>query len=100
MRDQYLSCQLEGEGLVIRIGIETLAFAAEDREPFNIFDEDINEFVQKIKVINDLGWAKDICQALTDEEEDGSSPLTNLLDAAFQTAVDQGSINVWDPDYE
>ena len=100
MKDQPLSCKLEGDELVIRIGIDTLAWAAqsEGREPFWTYDWEKADFVQRWKVIDNLEWAKDVVREITREEEDGSSPLTNLLDKASEDALDQGSIAVWGPE--
>ena len=101
MKDQPLSCKLEGDELVIRIGIDTLAWAAqsERRETaFWEYDYTVGDLVQRWKIIDNLEWAKDVIRELNREEEDGSSPLTNLLDKASENAVDQGSIAVWGPE--
>ena len=52
MKDQPLSCKLEGDELVIRIGIDTLAFATDlrspvvEENPIHIeFDEEEQELV-------------------------------------------------------
>lgn len=100
--DQPLSAKIEGDEIVIRIGIGTLAWAAEfeGREPFWDFDLGLNKFVQRYKIIDDLGWAQDVCREINREEEDGSSPLTNLLDKASEDALDQGSLSVWSPELD
>ncbi len=54
--------------------------------------------VQQWKIINNLEWAKDVVREINREEEDGSSPLTNLLDKASENALDQGSLAVWSPE--
>jgi hypothetical protein len=100
VKDTPLSCQVVDDELVIRIGIDVLAFAAQSRQPFNIWDDEAIKWIQKIEVVDNLEWAKDIRNELSREEEDGSSPLTNLFESAFEKAVDQGSIAVWGPDYE
>jgi len=99
---QPLSAKIEGDELVIRIGIGTLAWAAEfeGREPFWDFNEERNKFVQLWKITDDLGWAEDVCREINREEEDGSSPLTNLLDKASEEALDQGSLSVWSPELD
>ena len=101
MKDQSLSCKLEGDELVIRVGIDTLAGAAQSERrgtAFWEYDETVGDFVQRWKVIDNLEWAKDVIREITREEEDGSSPLTNLLDKASENALDQGSIAVWGPE--
>lgn len=96
--DKYLTYEVVDDELVVRIGIDTLAFAADHSDLFNPFDEDKNDFVQRWKVIDNLEWAKDVVREINREEEDGSSPLTNLLDKASENALDQGSIAVWGPE--
>lgn len=100
MKDTPLSCRIEGDELVIRIGIDVLADACEQREPFWVYDEDLGDMVQAWKVVDNLGWARDVSNELNREKEDGSSPLTNLLDAAFVSALDDGSLSVWGPELE
>jgi hypothetical protein len=94
MKDAPLSCEIENGELVIRIGIDVLSLATEDREPFTIYDEKIGGFRKAWIVTDPLEFARDVRIAITDEEEDGSSPLTNLLDLACANALDQGSLGV------
>jgi hypothetical protein len=89
-----LSVEVEDGHLVIRIGIETLAWAAEHSHDFNPFDDNENDFVQLWRVCDALEFAKDVRRALTDEAEDGSSPLTRLLDKMFMEAVGDGSLGI------
>jgi hypothetical protein len=99
--DQPLRCTVEGEELVIRIGINTLAWAEQSERrdtPFWTYDEEKYEYVPRWKIINDLEWAKDVVREINREEEDGSSLLTNLLDKASDNALDQGSLAVWGPE--
>jgi len=94
--DQYLSCKVEGDELVIRIGIDTLAFATDNSDLFDPFDIDRNIFVQKWKVIDSRGWAQDIVHEINDEDEVGGSPLIYFLDKMSEAALDQGSTSIWD----
>jgi hypothetical protein len=98
--DQPLSCKIENDELVVRIGIDTLAEAAEyeGREPFWRYDEDFGNIVQDWKIVDNLGWAQDIVLELNKEKEDGSTPLTDLLDKMSENALDQGSLSVWSPE--
>ena len=98
--DQTLSVKVEGDELVIRIGIDTLSEAAEfeGREPFWQYDEIVGDFVQHWKIIDNKGWAEDVVHALKDESEDGSTFVTDLLDKACEEALDQGSLSVWSPE--
>ena len=63
-KKQNLVVRVENGQLVIRIGVETLAFAADNSDLFNPFNEDKNDWVRKFKVINDLEWADDIAREL------------------------------------
>ena len=98
-RGQPLSVKVENDQLVIRIGIDTLAEAAEfeGREPFWQYDEIAGDFVQYWKIIDNKGWAEDVVHALKEESEDGSTFVTDLLDKACEEALDQGSLSVWNP---
>lgn len=101
MKTQPLSCKVEGDELVIRIGIDTLAWAAQSERrdtPFWVYEWEKAEYVPRWKIISNLEWAKDVAREINREEEDGSSPLTNLLDKASENALDQGSIAVWGPE--
>lgn len=89
-----LSCKIDDGELVIRIGINVLTFASNHRDPF-LVDDEITGFPRQAWIVTDvLEFAKDVCRELNREEEDGSSPLTNLLDLAFTNALDQGSLGV------
>ena len=39
-------------------------------------------------------FAKDVCNALNHEREDGTTPVHELFDSAFEKAVEDGSIGV------
>jgi len=49
---------------------------------------------QNFKVTKIKGFARDVVNALNDEAEDGSCPVSRMLDAAIEHALDQGSENV------
>lgn len=83
-----LTIGVEGDQLVIRIGVDTLAFCFEIGEENQPFDEKANDFRRAYKVIDRHKFAKGVADGLQDEEEDGSTPLTNILDAAFIKAVE------------
>lgn len=90
--DRPLTCKIESGQLVIRVGFDVLEFAATEPDygPFR-------EWKVQPKVIDKKAWAKDICDELLKEEEDGSSPLSNLLDEVILKAGENGSIGL---DYE
>jgi len=85
---QPLTIEVERNELVVRIGVDTLAFAFETGEENQPFDEKANNFRRSWKVINPHKFAKGVANALCIEEEDGSTPLTKLLDGAYIHAVE------------
>lgn len=94
MKDTPLSVKIVDGDLVIRIGVDTLAFCFDRHEENNQWDEGKEDFIQKLKIIDPDGFAKDVLIEMGREEENGSTPLTDFLDAMSQAAVEQGSIYV------
>jgi hypothetical protein len=96
MRDQPLQCRVEGDELVIRIGLDCLKMAAEYCPRFYNYEVHKGSVgpYETVEDINEL--ASDIRCALTHEEEDGSSPLTELFDDAILAAAENGSIGFED----
>ena len=83
-----LTIGVEGDQLVIRIGVDTLAFCFEIGEDNQPFDEKANDYRREWKVIDKHKFAQGVADGLRDEEEDGSTPVTRILDAAFIKAVE------------
>jgi hypothetical protein len=77
---QPLTIGVDGDELVIRIGVDTLVFAFETGEENMIFDKKANDFRRSWKVVDKYKFAKGVGNALCNEEEDGSTPLTKILD--------------------
>ena len=75
--------------LVIRIGIQTLAEAAEANTEGLIVGCD-----NSCHINDPFTWAKDVKSEMMSEREDGSSLLTDLLDSAMSKAVENGSAAV------
>jgi len=94
MIDAPLECKIENEELVIKIGIGTMVFAVQKVEPFTAYDEKIGDFRVFFHITDMLEFAKGIQRELLREEEDGSSPLTNLLDLASASAAEQGDAGI------
>lgn len=92
--DQPLSCKLEGEELVIRIGIDTLSYAFNESDYNNPWNEESSDFERMSQVENSLQFAKDVVHELNDEGEDGSTLLTSLIDKACEEACEQGSLGL------
>lgn len=89
--DQPLNIDVEKQQLVIRIGVDTLAFAFENGDIANPFIDALNDFTRAYKVTNSKQFAHDVVDELTKEEEDGSNLITRLLDRVCLDAVENGS---------
>lgn len=85
-----LKIGVEKGELVIRIGIDTLAWCFEIGEGNQSFDDEANDFRREFKVTDVKKFAEGVANALCDEEEDGSTPITRILDSAFIRAVEDG----------
>ena len=92
MRDQPLEATVVGGQLVMRIGISTLAHAAEHCPKFYDYKRHVGplECGPYATVDNENELANDVCRAMTHEREDGSSPMADFLDAAIVEAAEQG----------
>lgn len=93
MKKQPLKCSVEGDELVVRIGLDTLSFAAGH---LSAVDSDN----PKIIVSNAEKFAHDVANEMHREREDGSSPLTDLIDNACLEAFDQGSLGISEECFE
>ena len=91
-----LSVSVEDGQLVIRIGVDTNAWAFEHSNENNPFDDEKNDSVQTSRVTDSVGFARDTKRAMLDEGEHGSSPLTDFLDGMFTAAINDGSMAVED----
>lgn len=90
-KEQPLKCGIEGQQLVIRIGLATLQHAAEHCPKF--YDDGTSPGEPPYeKVVNAEELGRDVVSAMTHEQEDGSSPLSKLFDQAFVRARDDGSL--------
>lgn len=91
-----LTVAMERGALVIRIGADTLAHALKYAEWAVTFDEAKDDYVQPYKVVDAKELAKDVGHEMLREREDGSSPLSDFLDAMTKAAIEDGSISVED----
>lgn len=87
---QQLSVKIEDGQLKISIGIALLAFAVQgqDQWPEEFYVSDIREF------------AKSMARQLQREEEDGTTPVHRMLDAAADEVLEQGDDGVDEGDVE
>jgi len=83
-----LTVGVEGDQLVIRIGVDTLAWCFEISDDNQPYDEQIGDFRRSFKVLDRHKFAKGVAYGVQDEREDGSSLLTDALDAACINAVE------------
>jgi len=81
----------DGE-LQISIGVNTLKHAAQNSpcEPLTWFDEKQGEYMS-YDVLDGEEFAKDVCRALRNEDEEGTTPVHRLLDKACWKAIEDGS---------
>lgn len=94
-----LSAEIENGELVIRIGIDTLAYAAERCPKFYEYDKHEQLGVEiYCKICDPAELAKDVKRELFREKEDGSSPFSDLLDECIVAARDDGSLAFADDD--
>jgi hypothetical protein len=91
-----LKVQIERGALVIRIGIDTLAYAMKFADWSIQFDETKDDYLQRYRVVDATELAKDVIHAMLREEEDGSTPLSDFLDKMTESAVQDGSLGVDD----
>ena len=85
-QNQRLMVEIAGGRLVISIGVDVLCFAAENCNRF--YDGENDKYT--LKITNKTKFAKEVARALEREEEDGTTPVHLLLDAAFESAVEDG----------
>lgn len=72
--------------LVISLSVQTLAVAAGLCEYF----QQCAENGYKLKITDETVFANSVARALNREEEDGSTPITRMLDDAFEWVSEQG----------
>lgn len=80
--------------LVISLSIDTLAYAARNSDYFfNCAEQGV-----KLKIDDEAAFAKSVTYALNREEEDGSTPITRMLDDAFTWVSEQGEAGIVEAD--
>jgi hypothetical protein len=94
-QDRPLHVSLSADGVLgIQIGINTLALAFNRGSENNPYDEGSGGFKRLWQVTDAVEFAKEIDCELCREEEDGSTPVTTLLDKMFSNALDHGCFGV------
>jgi hypothetical protein len=93
MKKRWLIVKIDRGELVIRMGVDSLAFAAEKGPAFDMENAPT--------IIDKAGWARDVLTELCREEEDGTTPVHQMLDDAFRNAVEGGSLAImWSDESE
>lgn len=85
--EDRLHAKIVGNRLVVSIGIETLAFAAEE-----------SDGNPKVKILDAKQLALDVIAELEKDDEVGASKLTDLFDEAVYAAMENGSVAFADCD--
>lgn len=88
-KDAPLDVAIEHGQLVIRMGISTLAFAAENCP--ELYDDVKKPSPPYAKVTQQKKFAEDIARALCYEQEDGTTPIHVVIDQAILHAIGDGS---------
>jgi hypothetical protein len=83
--------KLSKKYITIKIPISLLA--EEYVIPSELLDDD---FKPNFKISNLEEFAKDLVAELNREAEDGSTPITDLMDSAYLCAVENGSMGIED----
>lgn len=82
--DNSAKAIIEDGDIVIRVPLANLQFVLDGGFACAVYD-------RRYKITNIDGAAKDICNALNDEDEEGTTPVHKLLDAAINATMNQGS---------
>lgn len=83
MKNQQLEVRVKDDELQIRIGAELLAYAVGNCQYLQS---------EGAVVASHQELARDICSELSREEEDGTTPLHRVFDAAAVAAYENGSL--------
>jgi hypothetical protein len=92
--DKPLDVTIERDALVIRIGIGVLAHAVTCADWANPYDEDAQDYIRTFAIEDAKEFARDVRAAMRYEDEVGASLLTNFIDKASETAVNEGALGV------
>lgn len=80
---------IDGE-IVIRLSLDTMAFAAERFPSLEEYDEKTDRILAPV-VTDREAFAKELVRLLNAESEDGSTLVTNMFDAGFLAAAEDGA---------
>lgn len=83
-KDQPLVCRVEGKQLVIRIGVDVLAFASRPENGGKLED-------CEVEAGKEVEFAKDVAGEMMRDAGDGPFPFPDFLDEMIIAAADAGS---------
>ena len=89
-----LSFAIERGAVVIRIGVQTLANAVSYSDWANLYSEEADDYIRTFAIEDEHQFAKDVMHAMLAEREDGSTPLSDLIDKSAEDAVNDGSLGL------
>lgn len=102
--DRPLTVKIEDNQLVIRVGINTLVYCTEHCPIFYDYEKDAKTpgygLGPYVKVKNKKELVKDVIGEILHEKEDGSTPLSDMLDNAILAAYEDGSLGFAEESYE
>ena len=91
VQSDTLTVALDSEAIVIRLPLSVLPAALEGAWAASGIDLHFR--------VTDVGkFAPEVVRALEEEEEDGTTPVHRLFDAAFNAAIEQGAEGVEEVD--
>jgi len=84
-KDHPLSCKVEGDQLVIRIGVDVLAFASRPENGGQLGD-------CEVETGREHTFAKDVANEMMRDKGEGPFPLPDFIDDMIVAAADSGSV--------
>ena len=91
---QPLEVTVKHGRLTVAIGLHVLAHATAYADWANPFDEARDDYIRTFAITDPLQFAKDVQHAMLHEREDGSTPLSDFLDAMTMAAIEDGSLGI------
>lgn len=80
-----LTSNIEGDELVIRVGLDVLIDG--------LFNEEYGS-IENIKLLNPRGFVQDMIYEMLDEDEVGNTPLIQFIEKMANNAIDNGSPHI------
>jgi hypothetical protein len=94
-----LSASVKNGRLVIEIGVQTLAHAVTYADWANPFNLSTDDYIRDFAICDAPQFASDVVHEMLREAEDGSTPLSDFLDAMSKAAIEDGSLGCCEDDH-